>query len=126
VQTPTQLDLLRDHGRELGKARGKDAAEHADRKSKGASVWQERALALLDEYGVDNGYRDFQSADFALYALTRGLEPAPDNRAFGGIIVTARQRGAITRVGFDSVANPAHHGSPKSVWRWTEAGRKKA
>jgi hypothetical protein len=113
-----QLDLLRDHGRELGKQRGIDAAEHADRKTPGVATWQERAAALLDEWRID-GPLEFQSDQFVQYAITRGLPEPPDRRAFGAVITRAVRKGAITFVGYLPTPNAKHHGCPKAVWRWT-------
>lgn len=113
-----QLDLLRDAGRELGKQRGIDAAEHADRKTDGVATWQERARSLLDEYGLDTAYKDFQANDFVQYAISRGLGEPPDRRAFGAVITHARKRGVIAHSHYDAVTNTRHHGAPKSVWRW--------
>jgi hypothetical protein len=114
---PRQLDLLRDHGRELGKQRGIDAAEHADRKTPGVATWQERAAALLDEWRID-GPLEFQADQFVQYAITRGLPEPPDRRAFGAVIVRASRKGVLEHAGYAAGTNKRHHGNPKTVWRW--------
>lgn len=113
-----QLDLLRAHGRELGKQRGIDAAQHADRKTDGVATWQERARALLDEYGLDTGYREFQADQFVQYAIARGLPEPPTRRAFGAVITHAVKKQLIEHARYEASPNPRHHGCPRSVWRW--------
>ena len=113
-----QLDLLRDHGRELGKQRGIDAAEHADRQTDGVATWQERARALLDEYRIDTGAREFQADQFVQYAIARGLPEPPNRRAFGAVILHAHKKGWIEHARYEPSPNPRHHGCPRTVWRW--------
>ena len=88
------------------------AVDHAEAEAPG---WSVRALEMLRRYITEVG-GEFMGENFRVWATARGLEEPPSKRAFGSIIVKAKNRGMIRFVGHRSVDNPKAHKAFASVW----------
>lgn len=88
----------------------KRAGDHADRVS---LEWRETAWQLLVMYLV--GHReDFLAEQFVAWASPMIVRP-PDPRAWGCVLMMARRRGTIVKVGYRPAATS--NMSPKCLWR---------
>ena len=96
-------------------AGAKRALDHANRKIDG---WGERALEKLVELvlGTPDG-GTLMAEDVRVKAYAGGLEPAPDNRAWGAVMKKAEKKGLITWVRFGTTKAKRCHRNPAGVWK---------
>lgn len=94
---------------------GADAAtKAADRQF---TRWTDRALAFLAEYIKENKGKNFMGEDVRIAAERSGkVPPPPDSRAWGGVILIAKNSDLIRFVCYGQAKDPKSHGNPKSVW----------
>lgn len=92
----------------------KRALDHANRVNDG---WAERALEKLAEYIVTTEGSTFMAEDVRVKAYAGGLEPAPDNRAWGAVMKKAEKRGLIKWERFGTTKAKRCHRNPAGVWR---------
>ena len=88
------------------------AANHADRISDG---WSDRALEMLRCYLLLVGGK-FQAEDIREWSHKRGLSFPPSKRAWGGVVVRARNLGLIRCIGTEKVDNPTAHCANAAIW----------
>lgn len=94
------------------------AADHADAVE---PRWTDRAF----DFAVDvlaararKGKNDpFMTEDVRKYAVARGFPEPPDARAWGAVMIRARRKGLIVRVGTGDSKNPQAHLRPTNQWR---------
>ena len=112
MHQPTLFDgkALKDQGMQ-------QALEHADAV---VDDWSERALEMLVNYPEQS----FMAEDLREWAYKQGLPHPPSERAWGGIIGKARNKGLIMHGGFASVKNQKAHCTPASIWLRTNMMRK--
>lgn len=95
----------------IGRDAGMNCAiDHAERDSAG---WGDRAYAYLTSYIVRH-QSDFMTEDVRLYAAAEGLDPPPDNRAWGAVIVRAVKLGVLRKTGFAPAKTG--HCRPMQIW----------
>ncbi len=95
--------------RDAGIQRAIDHANSID------NSWSDRALEMLRCYLLLVGGQ-FQAEDIRAFAKTRGLNDAAHSRAWGGVIVRAKNLGLIRFVGYKNVSNPKAHATPAAIW----------
>ena len=105
----TQFNLTGSALRDQGITR---AADHAERESPG---WSDRALAMLRRYVAEVGGR-FQAEDVRAWAKAHGLDDPPHKRAWGGVMVKARNKGLIRCIGTQQVDNREAHCANAGLW----------
>ena len=88
------------------------AVDHAEAEAPG---WSVRAMDMLRRY-VDEVGGAFQAEDVREWARMQGLDDPPSTRAWGGVIVRARNLGLIRFVKYENVQNRQAHATPASVW----------
>lgn len=98
--------------KELKNAGMQLAIEHAEIKHEG---WGEQALDLLKEF-IHYRTTPFMCEEARLYAEAKGLPKAPSARAWGGVIVLAKNQSLIVHAGYGTTTNPRAHGTPASLW----------
>lgn len=74
--------------------------------------WQALALAFLQDYPE----KTFQAEQVREWAYMNGLQRPSHGRAWGAVIVTAKNQGLIRHAGYAPVSNPKAHRTPASVW----------
>lgn len=97
-----------------GIARGNKRAD--DAANRAGKQWQAEAFSHLVSYAKRFGR--FQAAQARIYSVMHGMEPPPDNRAWGSIVTSAARRGLIKKVDIQPVSTPGSHGRPMWVWQW--------
>lgn len=99
---------------ENGKQAGMLLAEdNANRKISG---WSNSAMSYLVGFLSMRGNEPFLAEDVREYAKAHGLEDAPSQRAWGGVMTRASRKGIIRSVGFGLTTNPAAHRTPATRW----------
>ena len=96
------------HRRNVGMQR---AARRANKRKEG---WTDLALSTLRLYLQKHRRQRFLCEDVVEFAKA-WIDSAPDNRAWGAVIVTAHREGLIRRTGSYRKARSSHL-SPKPVW----------
>lgn len=93
------------------------AAGRADRMT---ALWSDRAYAQLVNFRISLGKGgEFLTEEIRQYAEKSGLPAAPDSRAWGHIILRAKNEGMVEHTGrYERQCSKTCHGSPKSVWRF--------
>jgi hypothetical protein len=86
----------------------------ADRKEPG---WKEKATLMLVEYLNVIGGRPFKSEDLREWAYKRGLVMPPEERAWGGVIRSAKSEGLIVSVGLTTYDAPNCHKGYTMLWK---------
>jgi hypothetical protein len=79
--------------------------------------WKEQALSLLLDFLHNSPLTEFQAEDIRIYAYQKGLPKPPSHRAWGGVMVSARKKGFIQRIGYQNVTNPLAHSTPATLWK---------
>lgn len=104
---------MKKSGTEL-KAKGiKQAVDHANEVSK---LWSEEASEVLKKYLVRRK-KPFMCEDVRQFATDKtDLEMPPSNRAWGGVIQRAKNKGLIKHFGYFQVSNPKAHKANASIW----------
>lgn len=100
----------------LATAGAKRALDHAEAIT---PSWGDEALAHFIRYAKTSHGASFLTADVKRAAESIGFPPAPDNRAWGSIPITAKRLGYVMRAGFGAAPNSAAHSGPRSLWVWT-------
>ena len=85
------------------------AVDHADRVIGG---WSDMAYEYLRQF--KDSHKEFLTEDVRIWAETQGLEPPPDNRAWGAVINRAVRANLIRRVGYGNAKTG--HMRPMPVW----------
>lgn len=89
------------------------AASHADRQ---VDDWSVVAL-LLFKYYARMHPEGFMTEDVRAWADKIGVEPPPDNRAWGWVAKKLASEGEIYAAGYDKQKSANCHASPKTVWK---------
>jgi hypothetical protein len=84
--------------------------------------WKDLAMAALENYILNHPGENFQTEDVREWAYSVGLDKPKNDRAWGGVIVSAKRRGIIQFVGYENVKNPRAHSTPASVWKGGHRG----
>lgn len=95
--------------RDLGMQRAVDNAEAV------APGWPDRALTMLRRYVAEVGGR-FQAEDVRAFGVRYGFEEPPHKRAWGGVMVRARNLGLIRCVGTQPVSTKTSHCANAGLW----------
>lgn len=77
--------------------------------------WADDAYKALQRFAVSGVV--FKGEDVRRFAEAEGLPPAPDPRAWGGVISRASRDGRIWRVGVGKTANRQAHGRFVTIWQ---------
>lgn len=85
------------------------AAKSAEENSPG---WNVEALKYVRNYHKQR----FMAEEIREWAHECGLPEPPSARAWGAVIVTAKNAGLIKHAGYAAVENPKAHRTPASVW----------
>jgi hypothetical protein len=82
--------------------------------------WNDKVDALfikwLNDPDIGPGHGNFLTEDFRKYAETTDLPEPPSKRAYGSVIVRARKKGLIYKVGYGKPTNVLAHGTPATLW----------
>lgn len=89
------------------------AAAHAEEAMEG---WNEKAYGVLLMF-LQNHTGPFMAEEVRSYAAMMDFPLPPSNRAWGGIIVKARNNGLIKRCGIQPVKNKKANCANAGVWR---------
>ncbi len=77
-------------------------------------MWSAKAYNFLLHY-IRNNSKPFLAED--VRKLSEGIVPQPPSaRAWGGIMVMAKNNNMIESVGYKKVSNPKAHGTPATLW----------
>ena len=87
----------------------KRAVDHAERHH---VSWGDRALAMIPRYPRSR----FQAEEIRIWAYSQGLPEPPHGRAWGSVMVRAKNMGLIRCIGYQNVSNPNAHRTPAAVW----------
>lgn len=90
------------------------AEEHANRKISG---WSNAAMSYLRSFLSERGFVSFLTEEVREYAKAHGLEDAPSQRAWGGVMTRASRAGIIRSMGYGLTTNPTAHRTPATLWR---------
>ena len=74
--------------------------------------WSVKALTLMNRFPASR----FMVEDLRAWAYQQGLPKPPSERAWGGVIAKAKNKGMILHSGYQSVKNPKAHCTPASCW----------
>ena len=77
--------------------------------------WREEALAFVRDFC--NTRTTFTCEDVKTHAEGVGFPAPPDGRAWGGIMVRAKNAGLIVRAGYSTAKTPGSHMGTVAVWR---------
>lgn len=88
------------------------AEEHANRKISG---WSNAATSYLKGF-LSIHSEPFLAEEVREYAKVNGLEDAPSQRAWGGVMTRAARAGIIKNIGFRLTTNPVAHRTPATLW----------
>lgn len=102
------------NGNELKNQGMQLALFNADKKTSG---WSQMALDALIEYIKKYPHTSFQAEDIRTWAKHNGLPDPPSKRAWGAVIVMAKNKELIRFDGYRRVTNPKAHRTPAAVWR---------
>jgi len=105
----TSFNLTGSALRDLGISR---AVDHAEREAPG---WSTRALEMLRRYVTEVG-GEFMAEQVRSFAKEQGLPDPVHLRAWGGVVVKARNAGIICCVGTGQVENPNAHCANAAKW----------
>jgi hypothetical protein len=105
IPMPLSGSALRDNGIQ-------QSIKHADAEAPG---WSDRAFYMLRDYLESVGGR-FQTEDVREWCHGRGLDLPPSKRAWGGIIIRAKNVGLIRFSGYENVSNTKAHCTPAACW----------
>ncbi|MFH2064964.1 MAG: hypothetical protein ABIK15_07195 [Pseudomonadota bacterium] len=98
---------------ELGeflKQRGmKRALNHAERHH---VSWGDRALSMLRKFPKSR----FQAEELRAWSYGQGLPEPPHGRAWGSVMLKAKNMGLIRCIGYQNVSNPNAHRTPAALW----------
>jgi hypothetical protein len=108
---PDLFDLL--EGRRLAEQGAERAANHAERVSEG---WRDKAFGYATEFIRSHNGRPFMTEQIRQFAYERGFERAPDERAWGAIMLKVARRGLVRRLGFARSSAKNVHGNPATLW----------
>lgn len=93
---------------------GMDQAEsHADQER---TNWSGEAFLILIEF-LKNHEGEFKVEDVRLYAVEKGFDLPPSNRAWGPIIVRAQTAGLVESFRNDKTRNKTAHRAKAAVWQ---------
>lgn len=93
---------------------GIERAEIAQEKR--VNGWSDKGLELLRQYV--RTVTDFITEDFREWAEKNGLEKPKEPRAYGGLLVRAKNSGIIRSTGqFRCMKAEQSHSCPKIVWK---------
>ena len=88
------------------------AVDHAEAEAPG---WASRAIDMLKRY-LQQADGAFMTEQVRAYSKEQGLSEPVNLRAWGGIIVKARNAGLIRCVGTQQVKNPTAHCANAAKW----------
>jgi len=82
------------------------------------NLWSDQAYDFLKDYinDIDNPNYEFMGEDIRV-ASEREIPTPSNKRAWGGVMLRAKQAGLIEKVGFSRVKNFKAHSTPATVWR---------
>lgn len=107
----TQIDFsAAENAKQLGMIA---AEENANKKITG---WSNSAMSYLEGYLSIRGSEPFLAEDVREYAKMHGMEDAPSQRAWGGVMARAARLGIIKSKGFRLTTNPSAHRTPATLW----------
>jgi hypothetical protein len=111
MKDPIQLDAFlsrteRDNGMQ-------QAIDHADAI---LDNWSEHAMSLLKKY-LRHHTGEFMTEDVRKYAEDILFPSPPDDRAWGGIMVRAKNAGLIRKIRLQECKNKSGHRHPVGVWK---------
>lgn len=75
-------------------------------------AWGDQALAMLKQFPQSR----FQAEELRLWAYRQGLPEPPHGRAWGSVMVKAKNMGLIQCIGYQNVRNPRAHKTPAALW----------
>lgn len=102
-------------GRELAEDGAKRAADHADRLAAG---WSDMAFAhALSFMATLPDGQSFTAEQVREYAAKEGFWPAPDQRAWGAVILRLKREGRILAVGYALAKSRKSHSAPSTLWK---------
>jgi hypothetical protein len=88
------------------------AATHADDV---VARWTDNALAFVKAYAQLHQHLTGEYVRF--FAESQGLPAAPDNRAWGAVMIRAARAGLIEKDGWTTARDPKGHCHPIAQWR---------
>lgn len=115
--TQPEFDFNKKAKDEVGKILRDDgikrAVDHADRVDPG---WQDKAYKFLIERYLPQKNGPFMTEDVRSFAAYWDIDPPPDNRAWGHVIVKAVKAGILKKAGTGTTENPISHKRPANFW----------
>jgi Asp-tRNA(Asn)/Glu-tRNA(Gln) amidotransferase A subunit family amidase len=113
-QLPTPAVVLDIKKAVLAKDEGIErAGDHADEVD---PEWNNKAFEFLKRF-IANHNGTFMTEEVRVYAEQMDLGRPPDNRAWGGVIKRALNKGMIESCGYSKTRNVKAHRTPAAVWR---------
>ena len=103
------LDDFKDEGTILRDKGIETAIEHADEVE---PSWSEQAMGMLLKYPNTI----FTTEELRLWAYEQGFAKPPNERAWGGVVVRARNKGIIVWKGYERAKDPLVHKNTVSQW----------
>jgi len=98
-------------GKQLRDRGIKQAIDHAEKVHENRG---EKAYQFLLSYAKNN--KEFMTED--VRNASKGIVPEPPSkRAWGGVVVRAKNSGVIQRIDYRNVTNPKAHATPATLWQ---------
>lgn len=94
------------------KLRDKGIEQSASNADSIIANWSQRAYSMLIAYPL----KTFMTEELRAWAELAGLPKPPSNRAWGGVIIRAKNEGRIRSMGFRNTTNPNAHATPATLW----------
>lgn len=91
----------------------KQATDHADRVEPG---WSDRAFEFMVRF-LNQHSGPFMAEDVRSFAAIEDFELPPSNRAWGGVLVRAKNKKLIRYLGTRQVRNPKAHCANAALWQ---------
>jgi hypothetical protein len=94
------------------------AVDHAD---KVHEQWSDRAFSTLTDYIelIGGAGSEFTSEMVRFYAEDQGLPKAPDQRAWGAVMLKAVRANKCKKKGWATATDPKVHCNPVTLWEAT-------
>jgi hypothetical protein len=79
--------------------------------------WFDKASVMMLLFMKQNPGKAFMAEQVRAWAEDCGMPKPPDNRAWGGVFISASKANVIRSIGYKRQESATCHCSPKNVWK---------
>lgn len=119
ISSQKKSSLLRRAGEELRDQGIQQSLFNAERKDPG---WSDKAHLMLATYLQKIGDRPFKTETLSAWAYKCGLKEPPNSKAWGGVMVAAKNKKIIKAIGATAATLPSSHRGYITLWQKCEEG----